>query len=298
LHRRKFIQAICGPFLDLETSFSLKGFFLSFGCSNFNYYESATKTNHDFRAFYFLSKTLASFENLGNVFFFGTNPRLEVPLLNVRLRKSFLAFPSAKYYSLGLAIDNLNYPVKSLGNSMSSMLKFFEGKLPLNFIIFLSEYSNLNFLSLSAVKKTHFFLGSSLLSRLDLQTCLNGFFCVLRTLELNLSSLNVVSKFLGRLSAFETGNLPSVRSSKGPFKHRNFLFLCGVDFEGSKLSDFQLKNFTVYQGSFYINNFVQYLNLILPSCAFTEKFSSFLNLEGRLRFTQKAVAPFKSAFSD
>lgn len=300
LYKNLSIQVISGPFIDLESSLSLRGFFFSFGCNNINYYENTTHVLYDFRAFYFLGKTLKFFENINNVLLLGTNPRLEVPLLNTRMRKNFLLCPFAKFYSLGLALDNSSYPVKNIGNSFNSLLKFLEGKLNINFYIFLNEFLNLNFFNLNVLKKTYFLVGSSILNRLDVKACLGGFLNLFTNLNINLNHLNLISKFLGRLSAFEVGSLPGIKSvcNYNLFKKNNFLFLCGVDYDLVKLRKFEFNNFIVYQGSFYISNFISYLNLILPVCVFTEKFSSFLNLEGRLRFTQKAISPFKFVFLD
>lgn len=82
---------MCGPFLEIESIISIKGFFNSFGCNNILYFENFHKNViMDFRIFFLLNKTLVELEYSFNYFFFGTNPRLEVPLLNVRIRKSYL----------------------------------------------------------------------------------------------------------------------------------------------------------------------------------------------------------------
>jgi NADH dehydrogenase/NADH:ubiquinone oxidoreductase subunit G len=121
-------------------------------------------------------------------------------------------------------------------------------------------------------------------------------------LNFNINNFNIISKFLGRLSSFEIGILPGIKSNLNfnynKFKKGIFLHLCGIDYEIVKLNTLKLKNFIIYQGSFYINTFFKYLSLVLPVTIFTEKFSSYLNLEGRLRFTQKAITSFKSVFLD
>jgi NADH-quinone oxidoreductase chain G len=291
------IEAVCGPFLDLEACLSLKGFFLSLGCSSLSYFDSALSLSCDFRAFYFLGHTLKCFEGLDNVLFLGAHPRFEAPLLNTRVRKNFLTNPFSKFYSLGLAVDNLNYPVKNLGNSANSLLKFLEGKFSPNFALFLGEHLSFNFLGLNSLKKTYFLLGPSLSSRLDFKCYLRGLLSFLKVSNFSLNSFGLISKFLGRLSACEVGFPFKFTPLSNQAKRSKFLFLCGVDYEDVNLGNLA-ENFTIYQGSFYAGNFLACLNLVLPACTFTEKFSSFLNLEGRLRFTQKAVSPFKSAFLD
>jgi len=217
--------------------------------------------------------------------------------LNTRVRKNFLTNPFSKFYSLGLAVDNLNYPVKNLGNSANSLLKFLEGKFSPNFALFLGEHLSFNFLGLNSLKKTYFLLGPSLSSRLDFKCYLRGLLSFLKVSNFSLNSFGLISKFLGRLSACEVGFPFKFTPLSNQAKRSKFLFLCGVDYEDVNLGNLA-ENFTIYQGSFYAGNFLACLNLVLPACTFTEKFSSFLNLEGRLRFTQKAVSPFKSAFLD
>ena len=63
---------------------------------------------------------MISLEVLNHVLFIGTKLRLESPLMNVRLRKSFLN-NNTKFYSLGFAINYLTFPVINLGNSVSSL---------------------------------------------------------------------------------------------------------------------------------------------------------------------------------
>jgi NADH-quinone oxidoreductase subunit G len=80
IHKFKYnyIQAIYGPFFDLDSSSSLKKFFNSFGCCNIDYFENSTiNTQADFRFTYLLNKTLLELENINNFIFVGTNLRMD-----------------------------------------------------------------------------------------------------------------------------------------------------------------------------------------------------------------------------
>jgi hypothetical protein len=82
---------------------------------------------------------------------------------------------------------------------------------------------------------------------------------------------------LGRISSYELGFSPGVYSLsiKRDFE-KSFLFLVGSDFLSFNFSS----SYIVYQGSFdFANDFF----IIFPTSIFVEKFSYFLNLEGRLR---------------
>ena len=120
--KNKFIEAFCGYFIDLDCVSFLKKYFLGLGCSNFNYLDNRFVL-YDFRFYYLLNSTVASLRNLTNLFFIGTNLRLESPLLNSKVRKSFLKNFSFKAFSLGLGLNYLTYPVRKLGNSIFSFLQ-------------------------------------------------------------------------------------------------------------------------------------------------------------------------------
>lgn len=290
-----YIQAFCGPFFDLNSSFYIKKFFNSFGCANITYYEnSSLYPLFDFRIFYSLNKTLIELENLNNFFFLGTNLRMELPLLNLRLRKNYLENKNMISYSFGLSLNYLTFPVQSLGNSIKSFKDLIEGKFYLNFIIFFYEYYNINYFTLNNTIKIHFFLGMSLLNRIDSNSIL---FCIYNLFQnfkhYNYSNLNIISRFLGRISSFELGILPGIRSNmlnNKVFDNTiNINHYCGIDLDISKIYILEFKNINIYQGPFYINELIKYIWLLLPTITYTEDFLAYLNLEGRYRATQVAI---------
>lgn len=69
----------------------------------------------DFRFMFQLNSTLAELEFFYNILFIGSNPRLEVPLLNSRLRKNFVNNADFAAYSIGLALNYSTYPIFNLG---------------------------------------------------------------------------------------------------------------------------------------------------------------------------------------
>lgn len=97
-----------------------KNIFYSIGCSNINYCNNFINFS-DLRFSFQLNETLVNLESKMLFLFFGTNIRLEIPLLNARIRKSFLNKYEFQAYSLGLGINHLTFPVKNIG----IQLKFF-----------------------------------------------------------------------------------------------------------------------------------------------------------------------------
>lgn len=177
------IKVICGYFSDLRTVFSAKRFFSSLGCSNF-YYINDCDFFVDFRFLFLLNNTIVALESLVLGLFLGVSLRLELPLLVSRLRKSFLNF-GAKFYSFGLAVDYLTFPVLNLGNSVKTFFSLASGcffKLR-DFVI--SDFlvcSLLNYIC-TFFSKPVVFVGESLLSRFD-----------------SLSFLSLVSYFVNRIA--------------------------------------------------------------------------------------------------
>jgi NADH dehydrogenase/NADH:ubiquinone oxidoreductase subunit G len=88
---------------------------------------------------------------------------------------------------------------------------------------------------------------------------------------------------LGNIAAHEFGfrNKKKIKSNEIFFN-----YLCGVEHV-----KFGFNDFVVYQGVFK-NNFLFFsnVNLIFPVQAFTERVSTYLNLEGRFRFSKIAVS--------
>lgn len=109
-----FIEVICGPYISLEAALCLKTYFNSFGCSNINYSGNFISFS-DMRFLFQLNSTLLALENMIIYIFLGTNIRLELPLLNARVRKVFLNKQEFKAYSVGLGLNHLTFPVKNLG---------------------------------------------------------------------------------------------------------------------------------------------------------------------------------------
>lgn len=66
---------------------------------------------NDISTFFLMSDTLFFLENSFNFLFIGFNPRLEVPLLNWRVKKSFLKALKFNAFSLGLSLNYTTFPI-------------------------------------------------------------------------------------------------------------------------------------------------------------------------------------------
>lgn len=122
------VETFLGSFLDLESTFSLKSFFNSFGCSNINY-EANYGAPFDYRFSFLLPVALADLEKVSLCFFLGVNLRLEAPLLHSRLRKSFLSGEHPFLcFSFCSSLEPTSFPIFNLGSSPKDFKTFVEGR--------------------------------------------------------------------------------------------------------------------------------------------------------------------------
>ena len=119
----KYIDIFCNAFINIELSYILKYLFNKIGCLNINYFENL-KNNPDLRYTYLLNNTIKSLNNITEIFLIGSNPRLELPLLNSYIRKSYLNNLNFKVYSIGTGLNYLTYPILNIGSSIKNLYKF------------------------------------------------------------------------------------------------------------------------------------------------------------------------------
>lgn len=228
---------------------------------------------------YLINDTLLNLEQKSQFLFLGSNLRMEAPLLNARLRKSYLNNFDFKAYSIGLALNHLTYPVFNFGNSVKSFISFLEGRFIFVRNFFFNDYFNFSYFN-SSVFDLDIFVGNSFLNRIDSNFLIRSLLSLVKKINIPLNNIHFISSYLGKLSAFELGLIPSVNSYSTVFKGLNlessFIYLCGVDLENFRLNKVVNDSFIVFQGSFFSNKLIDFVNLILPSSVYTEEVSSYI----------------------
>ena len=243
---------------------------------------------------YLLNITLEALENVNFIFLIGCNLRLEAPLILTRIRKSYLNYENDfKIFSLGLAVNNLNFYVKNLGNSIKVFKLFLEGKLEHINTLFIN---NLNwfFININIHKKPIFFFGTSILIRYDSLFLIKSIlyiFSFISFLNNFFENINFISTNLGLLSGYEFNLFKNKLNSY--FKNK-FLYLINAD-----IKDYELDYFIIYQGYFINSSFIYFkANLLLPALVYLEKNSTYINLEGRYRLSKKTVSQSSFVYAD
>ncbi len=225
--------------------------------------------------FFILNYKILENKLLDGVFLFSLNPRLEIPLFNLRLRKNF----NENKLLIGVFgyVTNLTYSVYDCGNTLKHLIKFIQGKHVLcKKIIFLHN--------------PIFLFGSNFINCFIKQ--FNFFFINFTQISKFLRPLNLFSFYYNFKIIFTKTGLLNFISIKTFSFCKNFAlvnFLINSDifliFANSKIF---LKSYYIYIGS-NGNSDAEYCDLVLPSNNFMESSELFLNLEGKLQSTQYVI---------
>lgn len=166
-----------------------------------------------------------------------------------------------------------NYPLLNLGNSTKSIINFINYRLTRvkNFLSFFGM-QNFNLIK-SEINNTIILLKNSLDNLMPF-------------LKKNYSNVNIFTEHLGKIMTKELGF-----NINNNYKSEDFTYNIGTDHDRINLNE---SNFTIYQGSFKPKK----VNLALPTLFYTEKNSTYLNLEGKIRIANLAIAALKSCLTD
>ncbi len=278
------MAAIIGNQADCESVFLLKNLFKYFSSNNFLPSQNNANYKNIPRIAYCFNTTISGIDDSDLCILVGTNPRMEASMLNARIRKRYLQ-GGYKIFSIGPNID-LNYPYKDLGNNPQILEEILNEKHSLSKILMNS-------------KKPIIILGDNVFIRDDVNAILNVLYklCVkypfVQTKNNNFiwNGFNILNHAASRVGAldlkFFSSNSKFTLDKIYELSKKNkldFLYLLDTDEIDTK----NLKNtFIVYQGH-HGSNLIKNSDVILPGSTFTEKNSTYINLEGRLQNTYKA----------
>jgi len=241
------------------------------------------------RSNYLFNTSIAGLEQADVILFIGANPRREAAIVNARIRKTYLK-GNLNVYSIGSNAD-YNYPVYSFGNDPRVISDIVLGTHPLANI-------------LAEAKNPVIIIGTSAIARSDGE----AIFAAAKTMAKKYgvvrddwNGFNVLHHAAGRVGALDLGFVPKdggrniaeifASCAIGDVK---FVYLLGADeFDMGLLGN----AFVVYQGS-HGDDGAHRADVILPSAAYTEKDATYVNLEGRVQRTKRAVFPVGQAKED
>lgn len=273
------MAVVAGNFVDAETLVATKDLFNRLSCENLFTEEGFPNSGAgtDLRSNYLFNSTIAGIEEADALLLVGTCPRFEAPLVNARIRKAWV------HNELDVAMvgkqSDLTYTYDHLGDDASVLQDIASGKHP---------YSKV----LQAAKKPIIIVGSNPLnssegnSLLALCSSISNSLKSKGGVDQDWKVLNILHKVASQVAALDVGYKPGVESLGSP----KLLFLLGTDEGKITRANLPQDCVVVYQGS-HGDMGANIADIILPGSAYTEKTSTYVNMEGRAQETKRAVTP-------
>jgi len=282
------IAGLSGQLAGVEDIFALKTFLEKLGSQNFDCRLQNQKLSSSNPASYLFNSTISGIDNADLILLVGVNTRKDAPVLNARIRKRYLT-KNCQIFSLGLTNQtDLTYPHQNLGDELATLKQIAKG-----------EHQICEQLKLA--KKPMLIIGNDAVSCDDGITLQN--FCQQIVKKYNFqqndfNGYNFLAQNSGLINGLELGFSQTTTQEilkKCEDNQIKLLFLLGVDeaIDFDKLKDV----FVVYIGS-HGDVGASNANAILPACAFSEKEVFYVNIEGRIQTTRKAVFAPQNAKED
>jgi NADH-quinone oxidoreductase subunit G len=273
------IGVVAGDLQDAESMKAALDLFGGLGVTSLDCRQDGMALGAGPRESWLFNATIAGIEAADAVLLVGTNPRLEAPVFNARLRKRWLA-GAMRIGVIGERAD-LTYDYDHLGAGPQSLSG-------------LSRQRNDFVKALKEAKAPAIIVGAGALARADGAAVLKAAAGVAKSFGL---SWNVLHTAASRVAGLDLGFVPGERGrtaqelvAKGG---ADVLFLLGAD----EIDLSQTQAFTVYLGT-HGDAGAHRADVILPGAAYTEKNGIYVNTEGRVQLGARAVFPKGEAKED
>ncbi len=283
------IAALAGDLACAESLTALKDLMAALGSPHLDCRQDGAKLGGGVRAGWLFNTTIAGIEEADACLLIGSNPRLEAPVLNARLRKRWLA-GGFQIFNLGAAADR-TYRTLELGSDARLLDRIAGGE---------HEVAK----ALSAAQRPMLILGQQALNRADGDAILAAARAIAERCGLvgeGWNGFNVLHTAAARVAGLDLGLLPGPegRDTAGILAgaaegELDFIYLLGADEIDTKVLG---EAFVVYQGH-HGDSGAQRADVVLPGAAYTEKGGTWVNTEGRVQRGQRAVFPPGEARED
>jgi NADH-quinone oxidoreductase subunit G len=279
------IGAIAGDLTDVETMLVVKNYLEAIGSGNFDCRQNGSKLSNENRAKYVFNTSVSGIEEADHCLLIGCNPRYEATMVNARIRKAYLnnKLPVAL---IGNKVD-LTYPYKFLGNNPWALKQITDGDHPL------CE-------DLKKAKKPMIIFGEHLTTQSDFEAYEYFITKLLNQydyLDKNWNGYNVLHTAASRVGGLDIGFIPNNAGMDTAqiLQKCEIIILLGAD--EIDLKRINPKAYIVYIGH-HGDKVAEIADIILPAPAFTEKNSTYVNLEGRVQNTYATIDPLGEAKID
>lgn len=268
--------SIIGDQVDIETGYAVKKFMKNFGENNVECRtDNQAIIQNNIESIRF-NTPLTEIENADLIILGGTNPRIEAPIINHKIFKAYNNF--AEIFNIGENLD-LNYPTHQIGNDLS----------------------NLNSEDLQkALKKSKnplMIIGSGFLSNIqDVKTlkALFEFSYKNKIITEEKNNLNFLTPHASRIGNLLLGNTTNIDCQPlSSINKKDFDIILSFGSEIIANPDFE-NLFKVYFGHHGDEGALK-ADIILPTPLYTEKYGTFVNIEGRPQEAKKCHNPIGQA---
>jgi NADH dehydrogenase (ubiquinone) Fe-S protein 1 len=277
------VKAIVGKLADAESIVALKDLCARLGVSNLAIEGVPAGLDADVRSSYLFNAGIAGVEDADLILIVGSNPRIEAPVLNARLRRAAIA-GAVPVAVLGPAAD-LTYPTTHLGDAAATIAELASGAHP-----FAAQ--------LKAAKKPLLLLGGELLRRPDRDALLSQLHALADATGVvdaaaGWNGFCVLHDAGGRVAALDLGFVAG--PSDAPPPPPRVVFLLGADDVTD--ADVPAGATVIFLGS-HGDAGASRAHVVLPGAAYTEKAGTYVNTEGRAQLAHAAVSPPGNARED
>ena len=278
--------SLSGKFTDAETIIASKLFSQGLGSDLFDCRFDNAQIIHGENESYKFNSSIQEVENADAILLVGSNPRWEASVLNARIRKAFID-NNCKVGLIGPSLD-LNYSYDKISESLDELNNILDKKSKFSEVLFNAK-NPLIIVGTSAINTNE---GSSVLKICaEIAKKLPNF-------SESFNPLNILNQDISRVGSLELGFVNKIFDEDLEKKlkeeitlNKPVVFLLGLD----EINPRSLEgSFVVYCGHHGDVN-AQHANIILPTPAYTEKSSTFMNIEGRTIQTSRCHNPLGDA---
>ena len=272
------IGAIAGDLACVESMKATADLFTALGSPNIDCRSDGTQLGGGARQGYLFNSTIAGIDQADVILLIGTNPRLEAPVLNARLRRAWLR--GARIGLIGEPCA-LTYPVEQLGSGPQTLSK-------------LGAFAG----ALKDARAPMIVIGQGALARADGAQVLRAAGKLAKQagiVRANWNGFNILHAAAGRVGGLDLGFLPGRggKDARAMLKAgMSALLLLGVD-----EADLPVSGTIIYLGT-HGDRGANRADIILPGAAYTEKNATWVNTEGRVQYGARAAFPKGEAKED
>ncbi len=261
------VAAIAGDQLDCETMFATRELVKGLGGSLLEGRQGGLSYDTSSLSAVNFNTTIAGLETADVILLVGTNLRWEAPLINTRVQKA-VRKKAAKVFAIGPQVD-LSYKTTWLGNDAGLV-----ANLP-------ADVAD----ALRGAQRPAVVLGGGALAVEGVHGAALGLVETLGLVKDGWNGFNVVHLAAARMGALMLGFATQGGINAVAAAEPKLLFLMGADdVDPGKFA----KSYKVYVGH-HGDKGAHGADVVLPGAAFTEKDGTYVNTEGRVQRSEKAV---------